>query len=204
MSNLLTEKTAVLCMEMQQGVLAADGPFPQLRAAVLEANMIECGAALLTTARSQHIPVIHCTAAFRSDRSGTPVNTALLAKLLKNPAHMLEGSPAVDVIAEWLDEDDLENRRYHGFSPFTATDLHSQLSAMQVKTLIVTGVSLNIGVTGLCIEAVNLGYKVIVASDAVAGFPKDYADALLRNTLSGITQIVPCAEIINFLESIQS
>ena len=44
--------------------------------------------------------------------------------------------------------------------------------------------SVNLGILGLAIEAVNLGYRVDVAADAVAGVPRDYADALMRNTIA--------------------
>ena len=42
--------------------------------------------------------------------------------------------------------------------------------------------SVNLGVLGLAIEAVNLGYQVVVPRDAVAGLPAVYADAVLDNT----------------------
>ena len=41
--------------------------------------------------------------------------------------------------------------------------------------MVVTGVSVNLGVFGLCIEAVNLGYQAALVTDAVAGLPADYA-----------------------------
>jgi nicotinamidase-related amidase len=44
-------------------------------------------------------------------------------------------------------------------------------------------------VLGLAIEAVNLGYSVIVPRDAVAGLPADYADAVLDQTFPMIATI---------------
>ena len=52
-----------------------------------------------------------------------------------------------------------------------------------------TGVSVNLGVLGLAIEAVNLGYQVVVPRDAVAGLPQDYADAVLDNTFPLISTL---------------
>ena len=62
--------------------------------------------------------------------------------------------------------------------------------------LVVTGVSVNLGVLGLCIEAVNLGYQVVLAADAVAGTPRAYAESVIRETLSLICTVATTAEII--------
>ncbi len=183
-------------MEMQKGVLARSGPLRPLAEAVERHGVIRRGSFLLDAARERGIQVVHCTAAFRADRLGTPVNTPLIASLLKDPTHMLEGSEAVEVIPQWWDASDLENRRYHGVAPFTATDLDSQLRAMSVATLVVMGVSLNLGVTGLCVEAVNLGYRVVVVNDAVAGFPEDYASAVLNHTLSLIAKPMTAEQVV--------
>jgi nicotinamidase-related amidase len=39
-------------------------------------------------------------------------------------------------------------------------------------------------VLGLCIEAANLGYRIAVPVDAVSGFPREYAQAVLDNTIA--------------------
>jgi nicotinamidase-related amidase len=49
---------------------------------------------------------------------------------------------------------------------------------------VVTGVSVNVAVTNLVMDAVNRGYQVVLPRDAVAGVPADYADAVIDNTLS--------------------
>jgi nicotinamidase-related amidase len=55
--------------------------------------------------------------------------------------------------------------------------------------VVATGVSTNLGVLGLAIEAVNLGYTVVVPRDAVAGIPQEYSEALLDNTFPLITTV---------------
>ena len=52
-----------------------------------------------------------------------------------------------------------------------------------MRTVVATGVSVNLGVFGLAIEAVNLGYTVVVPRETVAGLPQEYAEAILANTL---------------------
>jgi nicotinamidase-related amidase len=55
--------------------------------------------------------------------------------------------------------------------------------------VVATGVSVNLGVLGLAIEAVNLGYRVVIPRDAVAGIPDEYAEAVLRETLPLIATV---------------
>ncbi len=196
---LRPDVTAVLCMEMQRGVLSPEGPFPQLLAAVEKHNIVSNGQRVLVAARKCGVKVVHCTAAFRADRRGSPDNTPLVASLLKNKMHMLEDSTDIEVIPEWGDAGDIESRRYHGVSPFAATDLDDSLRKLNIQTVIVMGVSLNLGVTGLCIEAANLGYHVIVVVDAVAGFPEDYAQAVMENTLSLVAKRMSSTEVIQYL-----
>ncbi|MGE5291485.1 MAG: isochorismatase family cysteine hydrolase [Micromonosporaceae bacterium] len=178
--------TALLVMEMQRGVAGDLSKFPELAAAVAEHKVVANAARLTAAARAAGVPVVHCTAAFRADRRGShTANAPFIRALLKDPDHMREGSPAAQIIPELGPEPgDLESRRYHGFSPFTGTSLDMTLRSMEVGTVVAAGVSLNLGIPGLCLEAVNLGYRVAVATDAVAGFPAAYAEAVLANTIS--------------------
>jgi nicotinamidase-related amidase len=54
---------------------------------------------------------------------------------------------------------------------------------------VATGVSVNLGVLGMAIEAVNLGYQVVVPRDAVAGLPQQYADDIVDNTFPLIATV---------------
>ncbi|MEV4475730.1 isochorismatase family cysteine hydrolase [Nonomuraea sp. NPDC049504] len=179
------ERVAVLVMEMQRGVVGDLTKFPDLVAACDRHDVIANAARLLQAARRTGLPVIHCTAAFRPDRAGSHTgNCPFIVSLLKDPAHMLDGAPATEVLPELLDPGDLESRRHHGFSPFTGTSLDMTLRSLGVSEVVAVGVSLNLGIPGLALEAVNLGYRVRVVTDAVAGVPEEYARAVLKHTIS--------------------
>jgi len=51
-------------------------------------------------------------------------------------------------------------------------------------------VSLNLGITGAVIEAVNFGYRVVVVRDAVIGVPVEYGEQILTNSLPVVATIV--------------
>jgi nicotinamidase-related amidase len=84
-------------------------------------------------------------------------------------------------------------------SPFIGTTLDPTLRALGVSTVVATGVSVNLGILGLAIEAVNLGYRVVVATDAVCGIPRDYADALTRNTLALVALLATSDDVADAL-----
>jgi nicotinamidase-related amidase len=191
-------RCAVLTQEIQRGVVGDLTSFPQLAGVADEVGVVPNTARLLTAARGLGVPVIHCTAEFRADRAGSVVNCSLIAAMVRNPGHLLVGTPAAELIADLGPEPgDLVSARLHGVSPFTGTDLDTWLRNLGVETVVATGVSVNLGVLGLAIEAVNLGYRVVIPRDTVAGIPHAYADALLENTYPLIATLTTVNDLLN-------
>jgi biuret amidohydrolase len=91
---------------------------------------------------------------------------------------------------------DFEIARLHGMSPFTDTGLDSLLRSRNIRTVIVTGVSVNLGVFGTAIEAVNRGYQVIIPKDAVAGYPQHYCDLVFEHSLSKISSLCTVDDVL--------
>jgi biuret amidohydrolase len=54
----------------------------------------------------------------------------------------------------------------------------------------------NVGVTNLVMDAVNAGYQVVLPRDAVTGVPKEYADAVIDNTLSLLATVTTTDDVI--------
>jgi nicotinamidase-related amidase len=189
---------AVLTMEIQRGVVGDLSSFPQLAEAAARAGVVPNTVKVLSAARRLHIPVVHCTAEFRADRSGTTINCQLVAAALRNPEHLLVGTPATELMPGLGPEPgDLVSARLHGVSPFTGTSLDTWLRNLGVRTVVATGVSVNLGILGLAIEAVNLGYRVVIPRDTVAGLPPDYAEAVLSTTLPLISTLTSADELID-------
>ena len=69
------------------------------------------------------------------------------------------------------------------------TDLDAVLRNLGVSTIVVVGVSLNIAIPNLVMDAVNAAYRVVVPRDAVAGIPTEYGNAIIDNTLSLLATI---------------
>jgi nicotinamidase-related amidase len=76
------------------------------------------------------------------------------------------------------------------------TDLDAVLRNLGVTTIVPIGVSVNVALLNLAMDAVNAGYQVVLPRDAVAGVPEDYAEAVLDNTLAFVTTLTTTDEVL--------
>lgn len=190
---------AILTMEMQRGIVGDLSRLPALVTAVNEGNVIENVSRLLAITRPLGISTIHCTAEFRPDYSGTSLNTRMHSTLIGSGNYLIAGTQSTQLAKGLIADDDFVIARLHGVSPFTGTSLDQTLRNLGTEVIIVTGVSLNLGIFGLCIEAVNLGYEVVLPVDAVAGTPRDYARSVIDESLSLITTLCDVDSLISSL-----
>ncbi|HVU71514.1 MAG TPA: isochorismatase family protein [Mycobacteriales bacterium] len=191
-------QTAVVLQEVQRGVVGPGSVLPQLAEAAqpVLANL----ARLLPAARTAGASVVHCIAAFRPDRKGAGSNAPLFVGVSKQggDARLVAGSddvlPAVELGA--IPDGDLVSTRWTGVGPAWDTGLIAMLTNLGVRTVIATGVSVNVGVTNLVMDCVNAGFSVVVPRDAVAGVPNDYADAVIDNTLRLLATVTTTGKIL--------
>lgn len=189
--------TTVVTMEMQRGVVGDLSTMAPLADAATQVDLAATTRRLLTGVRAAGGSVVHAAVTWRADRRGTALNAPLLRHLADNPEQILAGSPAADVIAEIGPEpSDLVSLRHSGLTPFTGTNLDATLRALGTTTVIACGVSLNVGVFGLCVEAVSLGYEVVVASDAVVGVPVEFGRELITHSLRPIAAVATVDHIV--------
>ncbi len=189
-------RTAVVTSEVQNGVVGPRSALPALAEAAA-ATMLPALGRLLPAARSAGVQVVHCTAYRRADGKGANHNARLFMGVRKSPVALLPGSPEVEVVPELGPEpEDLVLTRTHGLDPMAGTDLDPVLRNLGVSTIVVTGVSVNVAVTNLVMDAVNRGYDVVVPRDAVCGIPQEYADAVIDNTLALLAAITTTDELL--------
>jgi len=192
------QHTAVLTMELQRGVVGDLASIQSLRDAVEADAVIPNTARLLHGARAVGVRVVHCMAVFRSDWEGSPANTPFAAASQREAPSLLIGSSEAALVPELgRSASDLESSRMHGMAPFIGTNLDAMLRAEGIRTVVATGVSLNVGIFGLVLEAVNYGYRVVVATDCVTGVPADYGEAVLSNSLAILATLRTSQEILS-------
>lgn len=188
---------AVLTMELQRGVCGDLAPAPYLTRAVNDAGVVDAASRLVQAARRHDVIVVHCMFTIRPDGAGTRFDSPLMAAADADPTLLRQGQPSAELVAGLGPEPgDLVSERHHGLTPFTGTDLGDRLRALGVTTVVACGVSLNVGIPGLAIEAVGEGFDVVVATDAVVGLPRTFGDDVVRNALAYVGRVASVDEII--------
>jgi nicotinamidase-related amidase len=186
--------TAVLTMELQRGVVGDRSPMRELCDAAAARDVVAHAANVVRAARVAGVRVVHCVAEHDAD---SPRNAPLLRMLAKSDPHLLPGSEGAALVPELGPESgDVISTRRHGLTPFPGTNLDAKLRDLGVETVVAVGVSLNVGIAGLVMVAVDLGYEVIVVTDAVAGLPVEYGDAVLAHTIPALATRATSDEIV--------
>ena len=179
---------ALVTNECQIGAIGDEALWPALRQAA--EPMIPVLARLLDDARKARVHVVHFVAVRRPDMLAANRNAPLFEASVKAKNLML-GSRSVELVPEFGPEPtDLVLRKTHGVASIRSTGLDNVLRSLGVDTVVLTGVSLNVAIPALAFESVNLGYRVVIPRDAVAGVPPEYGLAVLENSLSLVAEIV--------------
>jgi len=191
------EHTAVVTCEMQRGTIGDHACIPLLRDEVLELGVLDRAADLCRAARTAGVRVVHATIELRPDGAGVTINNPMMAMAAKDPGRMQQGTPAAEVCPELGPEpEDVVVSRIHGVTPFTGTSLDPVLRSLGVTTIVPVGVSVNEALLGLCISAADLGYKIALPLDAIAGIPRAYAEQVVEHTLALLVKRTTTTDVI--------
>ena len=150
---------------------------------------------LLPAAREAGVRIVHCLVQRRPDGLGGNHNAKIFA--VGSGVDIAPGSPGASLLPELGPAPtDVVLHRSHGIGPMGGTDLDITLRNLGVSTIVAVGVSVNVAITNLVMDAVNLAYRVVVPRDAVAGIPTEYATSIIDNTLSLLATITTTGDLI--------
>lgn len=79
--------------------------------------------------------------------------------------------------------------------------LHARLQARRADTLVVTGTETDICIVATVLSAVDLGYRVVIARDAICSSSDDTHDALLKLYHSRFDTQIEIAEVAEILDA---
>ena len=186
--------TALVIQECQRGVIGDLSSLPEL--ADNARKILPNVASLAESARRAGVPVVHCTAVRREDGKGANANARIFQYMARATHPLIPGSPAAEVVPEiTVHPDDLMFSRLHGLSPFQGTELDFVLRNLGVRTIVGVGVSVNVAIQCLAFDAVNSSYQVVIPRDGVAGFPREYVEAVFQHSLGAVATLVSTAAI---------
>ena len=201
LADLVNPKhTVVIAMEMQRGIVGELSSFPELRDAAADSGVLSNGPVICNAAREAGVRVLHAIAVNRADHAGSKANCRMLAasqKINQSGSGLIENSEGAELVSSFGPEpEDIIVSRLHGLTPFTSTSLDQIIRNLEGRTIIALGVSLNIGLLGLALSAVDLGYQVVIPTDAVAGVPLEYGQAVLNGSLSLLATLTTTNDLI--------
>ena len=198
-SPLVPTRTAVVTSELQRGVVGDHAVFPALAEAATAADLVGTVVRLCDAARAAGAHVVHGVAHRRPDGRGANTNARLFAAAAKADVVLAPDSDAAALVDGLHRDTDLVSTRFHGLNPMAGTDLDPLLRNLGVDTVVVAGVSVNVAVTNLVMDAVNRGYRVVLPRDAVVGMPIAYAEAVIDTTLSLLAEVTTTDAVVDAL-----
>jgi nicotinamidase-related amidase len=188
------DRTALVIIECQNGVVGPDGALPDLAAAA--APVLPVIGRLAQAARKAGVRV-HLTyePVFdgRSANQNTPLQQGIHATTSGWTAKDA-GTAIVDEIG--VDPADLVLPRHSGMSPTHSTELFALLRNLGVRTVVLAGVSLNVAIPVAAVELADEGFSIAVARETVAGTPAEHAASMMRYTLRFLATITTADEVI--------
>jgi nicotinamidase-related amidase len=191
--------TAVVTLEVQENLLLPrSAMIPGLAAHATSIGLIDRLGRLFESARRVGVRVLYVTDQRRPDGVGA-ANNEMVGRAISGDRRSGHG-PIVAPLTPH--DEDISIEREHGMTGFYTTPLDAYLRNLGVKTVVLTGVSANIAVNGTAIEAMNLGYRVIVPSDCIAGDPPEYVEQLLRYTIRNVALVAPVKGILDYWDAL--
>ena len=158
------------------------------------APVIANAAKLLTAARNSGAFVAHA----RADHP--PGTKALnLTDAENRPPLITRGTPEAEIIPELAPQarDHVVPKRR--WSAFHGTTLDTELRAHGVETIILCGGSTEIGIASTAYAARDLGYNLVIVSDACTSSKRAVHDQLMREVFPRLARVRTTTEVVEML-----
>jgi nicotinamidase-related amidase len=167
MDRLDPARTALLVVHMAKGVAGqVDTPFNRLfRRRAENTGIIRVQELLLDGFRKAKAKVGYALVTYEPGLPGVRPSSPLFRTLVNSPT-LLQGTPAVEVIAEVAPHPDEPVVRGQAANGFDGTAPGTILSVAGIDTLVLAGIATDVAVESAARAASDLQYRTIVVSDA--------------------------------------
>jgi biuret amidohydrolase len=190
-------RCALVTQEVQGGVVGPGAGLQVLAEEARRAAVPNIGR-LVAAARQAGVQVVHCLVQRRQDGKGANENCRLFQVGKKFPVDLTPGSEGATLLPELGPEpEDIVLTRSTGLGPMGGTDLDPVLRNLGITSIVGVGVSVNVAIPNLVMDAVNKGYWFVLPRDAVAGVPRDYAESVIDNTLALLAMVVTADDVVD-------
>ena len=195
MTTLDPARTALIAVHLQNDIVGPDGAFaPFFRAEIDRVGTLTTAARLLDAARAAGVQVIYTRVAWQPGHTDLHANSPLLNIVVQQNCLVDEtqGAAIIDELTPQDADRVITHRRIGGFHD---SDLDDVLRSAGIDTVAFLGVATNASVEGTTRAASDLGYRVLVVSDACsAATPEAHAASL--ESLGLLAEITTTDELI--------
>ncbi len=183
-------KTAIVVIDLQKGIVAGE------RLPHTSQTVIENTAQILHTFRKNNMPVFLVRVVISNDQKDRP-----------NPASDIPSAVGMKMPDDWSDfvselqqenTDIVINKRQWG--AFYGTELELQLRRRKIDTIVLCGISTNIGVESTARFAYEYGYNQIFVEDAMTAASKEEHESTVAKILPRIGLVRSTKEILEMLD----
>lgn len=198
-------RTALMIIDMQNDFLHPDGFVMKHKSllgfkAELMASSIPNVCRLLDEARAKSLKVIHIFGAWEPDFSDAAIPISLPPEIEEKNL-LIKGSWGAEIIKELTPEKGEYIVCKKGYGAFFQTHLDRLLRNLNIEMLIICGIMTNVCVETTAREAIALGYKIILTSDATATVDEEMHRATLKTIGMFFGEVKSTEEVIESLSS---
>jgi nicotinamidase-related amidase len=161
--------TALLVMDYQRGVVERL-PDPEAQLALVER--------LLATVRDKGAQVVYVRVGFTDDEIAAMPQRSAMAGMTVGGRALRADSPETQVHERLAPQDGDIVVRKRRVGSFSTTDLHEQLQARGVETIVLAGISTSGVVLSTVRDGADRDYRIVVLSDASADFDPEVHEFL--------------------------
>jgi nicotinamidase-related amidase len=188
-------RTAIVAVDFQNDIVGADGAFaPMFRGEVERTNVISIATRLLDGARAARVKVVYSRASFQPGYPELVTNIPLLTSIAQYGC-LIDGSAGAAIIDPVAPHDGDVVLTHHRVSCFHGTELDVVLRGAGIDTVVLAGVATNLAVESTARAGADLGYRIIVVSDACSTTSETAHDASL-GSLAMFAEIVPARSLL--------
>ncbi|MFI6822809.1 cysteine hydrolase family protein [Micromonospora sp. NPDC050187] len=191
-------RTAVVNVHWQHEVVSPQGAFgPYFAEQVIRHRVASYAARVVAATRSRNGLVVYTQTVHRPGYPDLIANTPLFAMVSEHQA-FLGGTPQAQIIDELAPEPEDVVVHQVRLSGFFGTELDTVLRGKGMETLLFTGVATNLAVTDTVFDAINLGYRPVIVSDACTA-ATDQAHQASLETLGLLCPVVSTEDVVRQL-----
>jgi len=179
-------RTCLLLFDFLAGHVAQD----EQRYAPVIANAVK----LLETARARQVLIAHARADHPAGSKALNISDAE-----HRPPRITRGTPQAEIVAALAPQATDYQAPKRRWSAFHGTALDQELRARGVDTVILCGGSTEIGIASTAYAARDLGYNLVIVSDACTSPKRDLHEQLMREVFPRLARVRTTAQALALL-----